>query len=362
MIGTDPVIINTIIAIVVSGIGSYVSYFFSTKKAEQDARRDYQYDARKRLYQEYEPLIFQLHELCENAYNRIANLAENLRDGRLKMNSGWLDNPSDQTYFANTIYRLLAPLAVFKLMERALTTVDLELEKHVKNEYYFAKALYHVFRRDHWFANPNRDSIAPQVYSKIDYDPHDESISEFERKKNPEKYREQVIHLGQIDKMSEALLKNESQNESPNILRLMSFGEFCGVYLDNQIKNDWSNDEDRPFCEISKLFLNFHPATSPVVWRILTAHAYICRMISEITREEKEKELKTILEKNSSNNFREDYKQFYWYHEELKQIKGNLYLETIGNVEEKMADITQENFKIAETYLKDALIGHYGKY
>jgi hypothetical protein len=30
------------------------------EKAEHDARRDYEYEARKRLYQEYEPIFFQL--------------------------------------------------------------------------------------------------------------------------------------------------------------------------------------------------------------------------------------------------------------------------------------------------------------
>jgi hypothetical protein len=355
MFEIDTVIISTVIALVVSATGSFLSYFFSTKKAEQDARRDYQYDARKRLYQEYEPLIFQLHELCENAYNRIATLADNLRAGTLKVNSGWLEDPSDEIYFANTIYRLLAPLAVFKLMERALTTVDLELEDHVKNEYYFAKALYHVFRRDHWFANPNQDPPSLPSYSRIDYDPHNESTPESERKNHPEKYREQVIHLGQLDKMSEALLKNES----PHISRLMSFGEFSGVYLDDKIKNDYFDDEDRTFCEISRLFLNFHPATSPVLWRILTAHAYICRMISQISKEE---DLRTILEKNSSKNFRKDYEKFHWYNQELDNMQGNLFLDKIGNIKEKMAETTRENFKIAEKYLKDTLIGHYGKY
>jgi flagellar basal body-associated protein FliL len=42
----NAVIISTIIAFIVSAIGSYVSYFFSIKKAEKDARRDYEYEAK----------------------------------------------------------------------------------------------------------------------------------------------------------------------------------------------------------------------------------------------------------------------------------------------------------------------------
>ena len=37
------------------------------KKDEQTARRDYEYEARKRLYQECEPILFQFAELSESA-------------------------------------------------------------------------------------------------------------------------------------------------------------------------------------------------------------------------------------------------------------------------------------------------------
>jgi hypothetical protein len=83
------------------------------------------------------------------------------------------------------------------------------------NEHHWA--LYHVFRRDHWFANPNPDPYSPPSYSKIDYDPHN----------HPEIYLEQVIHLAQIDKMSGALLKSEPCGK----LRVMSFPEFSGASM-----------------------------------------------------------------------------------------------------------------------------------
>ena len=39
--------------------------------ASKSARRDYEYEARKRLYQEIEPLLFQLHEAAEEAFYRV---------------------------------------------------------------------------------------------------------------------------------------------------------------------------------------------------------------------------------------------------------------------------------------------------
>lgn len=45
----DVVILNTIIAIIVTAIGSFISYYFSNKKAEKDALRDYKYSAKAAL-------------------------------------------------------------------------------------------------------------------------------------------------------------------------------------------------------------------------------------------------------------------------------------------------------------------------
>jgi hypothetical protein len=46
------------------------------EKDERAARRDYEYDARKRLYQECEPLLFQLALLSDSAVGRITNQAD----------------------------------------------------------------------------------------------------------------------------------------------------------------------------------------------------------------------------------------------------------------------------------------------
>jgi Na+-translocating ferredoxin:NAD+ oxidoreductase RnfG subunit len=38
-----------------------------SKKSEEDARRDYNYEAIRRLYREFEPVLFQLVELSDSA-------------------------------------------------------------------------------------------------------------------------------------------------------------------------------------------------------------------------------------------------------------------------------------------------------
>lgn len=75
-------IIVAIVAALSSLVVAGISYFSARKnahdleslkarlveeQAEKNARRDYEYEARKRLYQQYEPLLFQLVELSESA-------------------------------------------------------------------------------------------------------------------------------------------------------------------------------------------------------------------------------------------------------------------------------------------------------
>jgi len=93
------------------------------KKSEEDARRDYEYDARKRLYQEFEPLLFLFIEYSGSALIRICNLAESARNGKLTPDSedGWLGHVG--YYAISTIYRLLLPMVIFKIMQQCLTLI-----------------------------------------------------------------------------------------------------------------------------------------------------------------------------------------------------------------------------------------------
>ena len=44
------------------------------KASVENARRTYEFDARKRLYDQIEPLLFQLFEAAEGSYYRVASL------------------------------------------------------------------------------------------------------------------------------------------------------------------------------------------------------------------------------------------------------------------------------------------------
>lgn len=104
------------------------------QRAESDARRSYEYEARKRLYSVYEPLRVRLLDCTDNAVRQIVDLVGRPGPGR----PGY----SSAEYRLNaTIYYLLAPLVVSRTIERRLTLVDLGLDARIHTEFMLAQAI-----------------------------------------------------------------------------------------------------------------------------------------------------------------------------------------------------------------------------
>ena len=185
----------------------HLEHDLAIKRAEQDARRDYEYEARKRLYQECEPILFQYAELSESALRRIYALARNARDGNLGPHRYWLS--TDHYFMRSTIYRLLAPMAAYKLLQRRLTTIDLELDHSINIQYNLAKKLYYTLS-----SSPDLARSKPV----IPYDPDQigaelNTITESERKENrtkyPEKFWLQGLKVGKLDTLTENLIVSD---------------------------------------------------------------------------------------------------------------------------------------------------------
>ena len=118
------------------------------QRAVQDARRDYEYEARKRLYGECEPLLFEAAELAERARSRIMSIARTCRQGDLLPDgSGWLAGPG--YYFRSTVCFLLAPMTSFKILQHRLTVIDLSLEPRLRTQYELLKLIFRTFTEDH---------------------------------------------------------------------------------------------------------------------------------------------------------------------------------------------------------------------
>lgn len=226
------------------------------QSALRNARLDYEYDARKRLYTECGPLLFQLSELAERALGRIVGLARAAADGNLDPGpTSWLGR---DYYNLSTYYRLLAPLAVQKLLQQRLTHIDLSLDPLIHWQYSLVKQLAESFTDDFDFARTKGH--------ELEYRPHDEE-AERRRRQEPVTYWQQGIPRGILDNAVTELILDD---RGP---RIMEFREFQDGVRRRSGKIHESYER------ISYVFEQFHPKTRPILWRVLLAQAHLHRAI-----------------------------------------------------------------------------------
>ncbi len=233
------------------------------EKAENDARRDYEYEARKRLYEECEPVFFQLNEASENAVHRILSLARTSRGGHLGLKEGaWL---AGEGYYAiSTYYNLFAPVALFKLLTNRLTLIDMNVDPFVKARYELMKWSYLCWTDEFELA---------YLKPSLEYTPNVKDWRGL-RKADPTKHWRQGLPLGRLDSAADALLmRTASSNE-----RLMSFGEF-----EKEYKRENSETKEA-FRVVADIFQGFDPRTRPVLWRVLITQAYILNAMQRANR------------------------------------------------------------------------------
>ena len=228
------------------------------QKAENDALRDYKYEARKRLYHEIEPLFFQLVEASEEALGRIRSLARTARCGDLRGGEegedGWLSRRKGY-YLISTMYKLILPVAIIRIIREQLTSVDLAVDRDINAQYALAKGLFLSFTDDFVFA-----AMPPA----LPYDPNRKDWRE-KRPLDPARYSRQGIPLGHLDNAADALIRRTG----PGQWQWVSFGEFYTQYRDE------NSEIYERFDPVATVILHFHPRTRPVFWRILVAQAHI---------------------------------------------------------------------------------------
>jgi hypothetical protein len=224
--------------------------------SERDARRDYEYDARKHLYEVGEPLLFQLAERCEQALWRIYNLAEAARNGNLGA-EGWLSRPG--YYMKSTMYRIFAPLAVFRLLQERLTVVDLTLDQSINARYSLGKLA----------ARSLMEHFEVAKLAGLPYDPHPPVPDDVWEKlitEKPEQHWSQGLPSGLLDNAVEAIIVRGAAGEPS---RCMTFGEFDEAFGEEQ------SAVHRYFNPVGFMFSEFHPRTRPILWIILLIQAQL---------------------------------------------------------------------------------------
>ncbi len=225
-------------------------------REQRSAWMQYQFEARKRLYVECEPLFFQLREACSVARDRVFSLAD-----RSRQEKRFLEGRGH--YLSSTCYQLLAPMAIRNLIQRQLTSVDLDLDATTKVRYELSNLLYFAFPSDHIFAKTGQP---------IAYDPN-AKVSDELRESHAELYCRQGIARARLDVVAESLLKREKDGG----VRCLTYAEFEAPYFEDE---EWQ----RIWAPVTEIFSSFHPKRRPVLWRSLIAQVLLHNAIIECAR------------------------------------------------------------------------------
>jgi hypothetical protein len=220
------------------------------------ARRDYEYDARKRLYAQVEPIFFQLYEALEEAHYRVRSLARSSRSENLGSGpQSWLAN--DGYYLRSTIYKLILPASYLPLIQRRITFIDLSLDSTIRLRYLLLKLYSRSFTDDFVFA-----SLQPP----LTYRPNSEEWKHL-RNAQPQVYSRQALLVGDLENIAAALLREQAGTE-----RVALFSEFETILDARPEHND-------SLQELVDLFRGFSPGEKPVLARMLITQACLAQLI-----------------------------------------------------------------------------------
>jgi hypothetical protein len=225
--------------------------------AARNARRGYEYDARKRLYEQVEPLLFQLFEAAEGAFHAVASLARTQRKNKLPE---WLGPEEDEYYIRSIIHRLFRPLAIYRLLQRSTTLVDLTLDPTIRLRYSLLKECYLTWTDDFTL----KDLAPTQVY--------DPNVDDWEklRKSSPAVYWRQALVIGDLDRLIDSMTVTEGSS-----LRIMNFGEFdTAAATDKKFKTVFDFPRD--------VFEDFSFPTRPVLSRMLLSYACLMHILMTV--------------------------------------------------------------------------------
>jgi hypothetical protein len=122
--------------------------------AEERARLDYEYDARRGIYERCGPAMFQIVELSEDALGCIRTLTDpetwvELAKGEVNPPGALRATlPRERYVVLAIIYGLYAPMVVVQQLSRKLSLIDLSLEPTIELQYHLAISIYRSFRDD----------------------------------------------------------------------------------------------------------------------------------------------------------------------------------------------------------------------
>lgn len=246
---------------------------------EKSAEREYNLDARKRLYSAIGPLRFQLLVASRDAAARIMNFgsAPHTYDTNIK---GY--------YGRSTLYRILRPIAIAELIERQITYADFSVDPTGIELLRFKKAVL--------TALTDGDSI-------LDH-PNADWTREAEH-----------IFSGTFSTLANALIVED--NHTPSKIRPMHFHEF----------KDYTDDPQNlaKFAALSRIIDNFDVRRKPIFWIRLVCFGYICneyigRAGESIGFQKRDFDLKELLAASNDEFTRDNIERFKTLFEDITKM------------------------------------------
>src|SRR5215469_4930514 len=165
------------------------------------------------------------------------------------------------------------------MLQRRLTSIDLNLDKVINIQYHLAKILYYTFSSSPDLAKSEPDIPYDPDFIGVDSKDLTDAEKQEIRTKYPEKYWLQGLKVGKLDMLIEALILVENGKD----VRIKSFGEFESEFFEQLGETKTSVRSDR-FEIFNTLFSYFHPKTRPVLWRTLITQAFLYNAIINIRK------------------------------------------------------------------------------
>jgi hypothetical protein len=294
----DVATVATAVAAIVSALITGVFSVYLKKRADRQveqlkadlsyentvkaARVDYEYEARKRLYKEVEPILFVAHRAVGSVQHRLSGLIDRTRDGKITTDqkNTWM---RDKYYQRSTAYRLLLPMAYSKLLFQKLSELDFTLEPKIGHKC-AALSLFRDIFVDHF-------DLAAVAGTQIPYDPYAGGIEE-ERDKNLGRYRFfQGLVRGEEDALLSLMISAGSETKIPI--------EWPAFEQELEAKQSAMS---KAYIPLRDILISFHPTTHPVVWRALLSFLILSEFYVEAKHFSLE-EYDEILSKHSWQDF-----------------------------------------------------------
>jgi len=229
------------------------------------------------------------------------------------------------------VYRLLCPVAVLRLCQTKLTSVDLTVDPWVRAQYLTAKQLYRI-----WISAAELADAEPGLR----YEPFPPDSPACGGVVDPRQH----LSVAQVELLIEALQVRDDKGP----IRCRSFGEFI-IWRESL---DSTDDQTAPLRDAvataMALFEDFHPSTRPVLWRALLAEARCSKLLIRA--------FEAHAAHGSGDGSAQSAGDLLFTDKERAELDWTQPEAPVGQ-REHLAD----SFRAVYTYLKD-LLGRYGLY